>query len=261
MNETDFERRTPGRRLLRFGSRLGDGDTRLSPATTDSPIGYSGKLTAAWLRPSTGEVWLELTTRALPWRSVARVIAPTGGDATPPGDAITLRASQRVVCHEGYVGRVVGVMIETGSGVVNELAVRIRSDLQTDVRHPTDPFGMLARLAGQDALIAAAWIVTAHDKHAPAGADGDAHLSATVEQIASAAVLRPDGAISADISQTLERNPAIAPFLGRIEIVAHDGAVVLRGAVPSARHRASAEQDAWHVPGVVSLLNELRITG
>jgi len=37
----------------------------------------------------------------------------------------------------------------------------------------------------------------------------------------------------------------------------HDGIVRLRGEVPTARHKASIEQDVWHVPGVNGVRNEL----
>jgi osmotically-inducible protein OsmY len=43
--------------------------------------------------------------------------------------------------------------------------------------------------------------------------------------------------------------------------VVRDGKATLLGAVPSPRHKATAEQDAWHVPGVFAVSNELIVQG
>ena len=45
------------------------------------------------------------------------------------------------------------------------------------------------------------------------------------------------------------------------EVVVRDGEATLLGTVPSARHKATAEQDAWHVPGVFAVNNDLIVQG
>ncbi|MDE3231196.1 MAG: BON domain-containing protein, partial [Chloroflexota bacterium] len=37
--------------------------------------------------------------------------------------------------------------------------------------------------------------------------------------------------------------------------------VTLLGTLPSPRHRASAEQDVWHLAGVLAVRNEITIGG
>jgi osmotically-inducible protein OsmY len=85
------------------------------------------------------------------------------------------------------------------------------------------------------------------------------HVDASPEQIASGTALRPDKAVAADIVNILAANPALAPFAGRIRVQVHDGTVRLLGSLPTARHRASAEQDIWHVPGVFALENDVAV--
>ena len=85
-------------------------------------------------------------------------------------------------------------------------------------------------------------------------------LDATVEQVASAGLLRTDGQLTAAVWQILSENPALAPSLGRLRVQVRDGEVTLLGALPSPRHRASAEQDIWHLPGVIAVRNETTLS-
>ena len=59
------------------------------------------------------------------------------------------------------------------------------------------------------------------------------HLDASVEQVASATVVRADADLEADIIHILEENPAAAPLLAHISIHVRDGIVRLRGEAPT----------------------------
>ncbi|HEY7974219.1 MAG TPA: BON domain-containing protein, partial [Ktedonobacterales bacterium] len=70
---------------------------------------------------------------------------------------------------------------------------------------------------------------------------------------------RSDGQMTASVWQILSENPAIAPYLARLRVQVRDGEVTLLGTLPTPRHRASAEQDIWHIPGVIAVRNEVAL--
>ena len=83
----------------------------------------------------------------------------------------------------------------------------------------------------------------------------------SVEQIAAGSVLRRDEDVAADILAMLNANRAFDPYTAGINVTVVDGDVLLEGRLPSARIRASIEQDVWHVQGVFAVHNELRVNG
>lgn len=66
-----------------------------------------------------------------------------------------------------------------------------------------------------------------------------------------------DAAITASIKNTLEADPE--PLFVKIEVDTNRGVVWLRGFVESAKQRQQAEQTAWRVKGVKTVINELAI--
>ncbi|MEW6253165.1 MAG: BON domain-containing protein [Planctomycetota bacterium] len=68
---------------------------------------------------------------------------------------------------------------------------------------------------------------------------------------------RSDGQILKDIRQRLERDERVDA--GQIYVLVQDGAVILRGAVPSVEARHAAEELAGAVFGITDLVNELTV--
>jgi hypothetical protein len=265
--------------VLRFGQPVrGDTLTCIPQRLRTGPGSPSGRLVGVALLPDAQQAWLALSRRGRwPWQSVVRTIPLSNAHAPElPEDALLLRDRMRVECHDGYVGRLEGLTVDAVSGRVQDLLVRVRGDVLAEVQLPTSPFAKLLPLAGRVVLVPPAWIAPAakdrakdkeqdkeQDKERHAGAltaeEPVLHLDATPEQIGSGMVIRGDGDVTADIWRLLEENPSIAPYLERITVVVRDGDVTLLGVVPSPRHKATAEQDVWHVPGVFSVTNGLRV--
>jgi hypothetical protein len=255
----------PQRRVLRFGQQVrGDNIDGIPQRLRSGPGSPRGRLVGVSLLPVARRAWLVLSRRGRwPWQTVERTVPLSGAQQVePPADAMPLVGGLRVRCHDGYVGKLEGVTVDAGSGRVLDLVLRVRSDVLAEVESPASPFAKLAPLAGQAILISPTWLTSvAKDKDAgPLMAEElVAHLDATPEQIASGMLIRGDGDITADIWRMFEENPAIAPYLEDIAAIVHDGGVTLRGTVPSPRHKATVEQDVWHVPGVFSVTNRLRV--
>lgn len=267
----------PIRRVLHFGQQVqGDTLTSIPQRLRTGPGSPSGRLVGAVLLPVAHRAWISLSRRGRwPWQTTVRTIPLSEAQASePPQDAVALRDGLRVECHDGYIGRLEGLTVDAVSGRVLDLLVRVRGDVLAEVQSPSSPFTKLLPLAGQVVLVPPTWVTTVakehekdHEKGREKGKEVSVfssgepivHLDATPEQIGSAMVIRRDGDVSADIWRIWENNPAIAPYLDRIEPVVHDGDVTLRGVVPSPRHKATAEQDVWHVPGVFSVVNSLRV--
>lgn len=254
----------PVRRLLRFGQKIKGGDVPTVPDRYRGVEGPAGKLVGARIRPTTGEAWLRLRTSELtrPWSRTKRTIPLNGGQSpTPTLDVLELRGGMRVYCHEGYIGKLEGIATDARDGVVSDLLVRIRGDVRAAIDLPTSPLAALLDVAGRLLLLPPAWAVsTKHeDTDVPFGGGLLLQLDASPEQIEFAVRLRPDGEVAADIARILDENPAVSPYAGQIQVDVHDGDVTLRGSLPSARHRASAEQDVWHVPGVFALHNQITV--
>lgn len=202
----------------------------------------------------------------MPWKTSIRTIPLNDQQSpTPPptADVVELRDDMRVMCHDGYIGKLEGVMISS-AGIVGGLLVRIRGDILAVVQEMTEPLATLLPVANQRLLLPPAWIVAAKGRsgrRALRGSGGIVELDASAEQVRFGELVRTDAEISAEIYRFFDENPALAPYAGRMRITVVDGDVTLRGQVPSPRHRASAEQDVWHVAGVSSVRNDLEIGG
>jgi BON domain-containing protein len=254
----------PARRVLRFGQRITGADIPAAPervrGVADGPL---GRLRGARLQARSQVAWLRLSASG-PSREMRTIpLNATQGPAPTP-DTLELRGGMRVHCHEGYVGKLAGLVIDPSQGLVTDLIVKIRSDAMAEVSLSSDPMFKLGPSQGAQALLSPAWAVSiSRSESAIPFMSGrlTLMLDATVEQVASAAQLRNDGQVSGDIWNILGENPAIAPYLNRLRIEVRNGDVTLLGALPTPRHRASAEQDIWHVPGVFALHNEVTLTG
>jgi hypothetical protein len=252
----------PARRIIRFGQRISG---QLLPTVPLRARGVDdsamGRLKGVRLRAHGHEAWLRLRASDLSREVRTIPINPTQAPAPTP-DALELRGGMRVQVHEGYVGRLDGLVIETATGLVSDLVVRVRSDALADVELSSDPMFKLVNLQGQEALVAPTWAVSVSQSSSLlpfVAPELTLRLDATVEQIASAATLRSDGQLTASVWQILSENPAIAPYLARLRVQVRDGEVTLLGTLPTPRHRASAEQDIWHIPGVIAVRNEVAL--
>ena len=257
------------RRVLRLGEKIRGEDVPSVPSRFRGVSGPSGKLVGVRLRPATGEVWLRIERRPpgshAPWKHEVWTVALNGTQApAPTPDAVELVGDMRVYCHDGYIGRLEGITIEAQPGVAIELLVHVRGDVLADVDLPTSRLAPLLRVAGQHLLLAPSAATATKPEPHPLPFSGPSlalHLDASVEQVAAGSVLRNDADVAADVLAILSANPAAAPYTPGIHVRVRDGDVVLEGSVPSPRHKASIEQDVWHVPGVFALHNELHVTG
>ena len=256
----------PALLIARFGQQLRAEDMPSVPDRYRGLDGPLGQLTSVRVRPPTGEAWLRLRPGDMrrPWKRLIRVIPLNNTQAPTPApapDVLELRSGMRVYCHDGYVGRLEGVCLDVQMGAVTELLVHIRGDVLSSVEIGTDPLAYLLNVAGQRLLLPVAWATSAKQEQSkiPFRDGGLLQLDASPEQIASGTRVRRDGDIAGDIGQMFEVNPAINPYVARLRVVVHDGVVTLLGTLPSPRHRASAEQDVWHVPGVLAVRNEITI--
>jgi hypothetical protein len=252
----------PRRHFLRFGAKITGEDVPSVPERYRGLDGPSGKLMGVRLVPASGDLWLRLvrTGHRPPFERTVRTIPLNDRQSPAPApEAIELREGMRVYCPDGYVGRLEGVTFDVGSGIALELLVHMRSDVLSEVETTTSPLAPLLPVAGQRVLIAPNWAASVKPEPGTVPFRREVltlHVDATPEQIASGTALRPDKAVAADVLDILAANPALAPFVGRIRVEVHDGTVRLLGSLPSARHRASAEQDIWHIPGVFALDDE-----
>jgi hypothetical protein len=250
---------------LRFGQRVRLDDVPTIPERYRGLVTPGARLFSVRLRPATGEAWLRLRAREMrrPWKRPIRTIplkrtqSPT---PEPVPDVIELQGGMQAFCHDGYVGRVDGLVIQPGTGLATELLVRVRGDILAAIDASNDRLAVLMRVQGQPLMLPVAWAVST--KREPAGlpVPGERvilQLDASAEQVASGIGLRGDGDIAAEAWRMLEANPALAPHAGHLRVVVRDGELTLLGQVPTPRHRASAEQDVWHIPGVLAVRNRL----
>ncbi|MFI5273657.1 MAG: BON domain-containing protein [Ktedonobacterales bacterium] len=246
-----------------MGTKLHGYDVPSVPARYRGVNGPSGKLVGVRLHAATGEAWIRLraATGPLGIRHEVRVFPLSETQPpTPPPDALLLARGMRVYCHDGYIGELRGIAIESDTGVTSNLLVQIRGDVLAAVERINSPLAPLLNVAGRVVLLSPAWATAV--KPEPERIFGDElalHLDATSEQVAASAQLRPDSQVAGEILKILDANPAIAPYAARLRVSVHDGDVTLRGTLPSPRHRATTAQDVWHVPGVLALHDETRI--
>lgn len=255
----------PTRRVLRFGGKVLGADVPSIPERYRGLEGPSGRLDAVRLHPSTGEVWLRLRPSDMrqPLRRLIRMYPLNRTQPPTPAPApeiLELRGGMRDFCHDGYLGRLEGIAIDPRAGLATDLLVRIRGDVRASVDILTDPFAFLLPVSGARLLLSVAWAESTKPDTGRRWFRGGGtilHLNASAEQAASATRLRGDGDIAGDVLSMFDANPALAPYTARIRLNVRDGEVTLLGSVPTRRHRASAEQDAWHVAGVFAVRNEL----
>ncbi len=255
----------PTRQVLRLGERVNLGDLATLPQRYRGAMGGPrGVLVRARLRARTGEVWCQLGSPR-PWvRDVRTVPITSAQPPTPTPDALELRRHIRVDCQAGRVGKLEGVVVDTHSGLATELLIHVRGDVAADVESPTDPLAPLLRVQGLRVLVPPAWATKAEHASSElpfAPAQARLMLTATAVQVAHGLILRDDAALTADVWAILAANPAIEPTLSHMRVEVRDGTVTLLGSVPSSRHRLSAEQDVWHVPGVLGVRNEMSVRG
>lgn len=253
------------RRVLRFGQKIVGDEVPTVPARyrgIDTPL---GKLVGVRVRTGSGEVWLRLRPNELRRRMNRGLLTvPLNGTQSPAPtpDALDLRSSMRVYCHDGYIGRLEGLAIDPSSGLAIEMIVRIRGNVMAGVRSVTGPMASLIGLDGLQILLPPSWIHSTKTEPSDVPFRGPSvvlHLDASAEQVASGTRLRTDEEIASDVWTILAANPAVGPYVGKLHIAVQDGNVILQGQLPSPRHRASAEQDIWHVPGVFALRNDVHI--
>jgi hypothetical protein len=251
----------PGRRILRLGARVDLAAVATVPARYRGSMGGPrGVLVSARLRARTSEVWCRLRPARPFARSVHTIPLGAIQPPTPTPDALDLRRGARVDCDGGRVGHLEGLVVDAHTGLVTELVVRVRGDVEADVSRPNDPLAALVAVAGLRVLVPPPWAARAEAAKGALPFLPVAHrleLRASAAQIAHGLVLRSDAALEADVWRILAANPAVEPSLGHLRVAVRDGEVTLLGTLPSARHRLSAEQDVWHVPGVLAVHNEI----
>ncbi|MGZ3664775.1 MAG: BON domain-containing protein [Ktedonobacterales bacterium] len=264
-DEQHMNGRRSTRHVLRFGQKLVEDDVPTVPARyrgIDTPL---GKLVGGRVRAASGEIWLRLRPNELRRRmNRGMLTVPLNGTQSPAPtpDALELRSDMRVYCHDGYVGRLEGIVIDPSVGVAIELILRIRGNVMAGVRTATSPMASLIGLNGQQVLVPPSWIHSTKIEPSDVPFRGPSvalHLDASAEQVASGTRLRTDAEIASDVWTILVANPAVGPYAGDLQVAVQDGNVTLQGQLPSPRHRASAEQDIWHVPGVFGLRDDVRI--
>jgi hypothetical protein len=255
----------PTRQVLRFGARVSLGDVRTLPGRSRSGAGGpSGVLAEARLRARAGEIWCRLRPARPFARGVRTLALNTTQPPTPTPDALELRRGMRVWCASGAVGKLMGVVVDRGTGLAVGLVVRVRGDVEAEATWPTAPLWPLLPVAGQTMLLPPAWATNVEKTEGafpPLGGEARLILDASASQVAHSLVLRPDADLLAGIWAVLDANPAISPLMGGVRVNVRDGMVTLLGTVPTTRHRLSAEQDVWHVPGVLGVRNELSAAG
>jgi len=248
--------------VLRFGQRMTRDDLPFALQAGGSGVeGAIGTLIGAQLTKDASDVWLRLGVGGLlrPTKYQTIHVYGSGPDEASP-DGFMLHDDLRARCHEGYVGKVEGLALDLHNGEALGILLHVRSDVLAAISRAADPFYQLLPLAGQRILVPPAWMRSVSRAKAalPFLPDEETlQLDASVEQVASATVVRADADLEADIIQILEENPAAAPLLARISIHVRHGVVLLQGEAPTPRHIASIEQDVWHIPGVNGVRNEM----
>lgn len=246
------------RHVLRFGAKLKGSDVPSVPARYRSIEGPSGRLVSVLLRTETDAAWLRLRHGVM--KRELRVY-PLGSNQppTPTPDTLELRGAMRVYCHDGYIGQLEGVAVDSETGQIIDLLVQVRGDILSDVERITSPLARLINVTNQQLLLPPAWATTvkSEERQAIFGGGTALHLDASAEQVAVSPILRSDAQILGDVLAILEINPAVGPYVAGLEVTVRDGDVTISGKLPTPRHRASAEQDIWHVAGVFAVHNNL----
>ena len=155
--------------------------------------------------------------------------------------------------------------------VVNNLTVRlprvwtdaeirdtIRRNLDRDVRI-SNPADISVVVSG--GVVTLSGTVPSYSQKSAASDDAWA-APGVVDVINDIAVVPPtartDAEIEADVRRVLDRDPDINA--ARITVSVVNGVVYLRGSVPTYYQIDQASDDAWSVPGVVDVVNELTVS-
>lgn len=154
--------------------------------------------------------------------------------------------------------------------VVNNLTVRlprvwtdaeirdtIRGNLDRDIRI-TDPSKIFVSVS--DGIVTLSGTVPTYRQRTAASDDAWA-APGVVDVINDIVVVPPtvrtDAEIEADVRRVLDSDPDINA--ARISVSVVDRVVYLRGSVPTYYQIDEATDDAWSVPGVVNVVNELTV--
>jgi hypothetical protein len=250
--------------LLQPGTSFKSERVASIPAVYRSRIeGGASQIKHLWLWPQGGQVTLGLSIRkSLLGKSEEIVPLSAGAHASRDKlqNAIELRMKMAVFCtseHEPSaryrVGQVDGLTVAARTGLANGLVVQVRSHPEAEVSRPTDPLAPLVSVAGRRLVLSPAWVKAVER--------GGLVLGAFPAQIASGVEFLNDLQIRERLWAILGENPALQPYLSRLQVDVRDGVVYLGGRLPMLRLRNSAKQDIWHVPGVVAIEDTLRIEG
>ncbi len=234
------------------------------------PAPYQGKLKGVtsqvkhlWLWPLGAQVTLSLSIRKS-LLSKSEEIVPLSAGAPSSRDklqsAIELHMKMPVFCMSEHqqtaryrIGHVEGLTIAARTGLANGLVVQVRAHPEEEVARPTDPLAPLVGVAGRRLVLSPAWVKGVER--------GGLLLGAFPAQIASGVEFLNDLQIRERLWAILGENPALQPYLARLQVDVRDGVVYLGGRLPMLRLRNSAKQDIWHVPGVVAIEDTLRVEG
>jgi osmotically-inducible protein OsmY len=139
-----------------------------------------------------------------------------------------------------------------------EIRETIRRNLDRDVRISNPANIHVAVSAG---VVTLTGTVPSHTQKT-AAAD-DAWMAPGVVDVINDIVVVPpsrrtDAEIEADVRRALDTDPDINAARIRVSVV--NGVVYLRGSVPTYYQISEASTDAWSVPGVVDVVNELTVS-
>ncbi|MCS7173191.1 MAG: BON domain-containing protein [Armatimonadetes bacterium] len=148
-------------------------------------------------------------------------------EARPGEPFATIRRGQRVVCHDGPIGRVDMVLVDAETGKVQHLVVRQGLLFSRDVAVPADWVGTIT----PNAVI----------------------LEASREAVARLPLYRPDDELRRDVEEALQRDELLRVLGLPIRVEVEDGVVSLRGHVHNRALAARAEELARSVPGVLDV--------
>jgi osmotically-inducible protein OsmY len=140
----------------------------------------------------------------------------------------------------------------------SEIRDTIRRSLDLDVRIP-DPSKI--HVIVRSGVVTLSGTVSSYTQKTAAADDAWA-APGVVDVINDIVVVPPsrrtDGEIEADVRHTLDSDPDINA--ARITVSVVNGVVYLRGTVPTYYQIDEASDDAWSVPGVVNVVNELTVS-
>ena len=124
----------------------------------------------------------------------------------------------RVWCASGAVGKLMGVVVDRGTGLAVGLVVRVRGDVEAEATWPTAPLWPLLPVAGQTMLLPPAWATNVEKTEGafpPLGGEARLILDASASQVAHSLVLRPDADLLAGILGRAGRQPGHLAAHGR----------------------------------------------